>query len=59
MDNKQILQINLEKSIEELIEILKRCTTDEDFEILDKHILLLKTIKWLKEDLINLRGICL
>lgn len=55
MDKKRILQISLEGYIEELIKVLKNCITDEGFEILDKHILLLKNIKWIKEDLISLR----
>ncbi len=56
MDNIQILQINLEECIKELRAVLQICQDDKDFKILDKHILLLKTVGWIKEDLIALRG---
>jgi|GEM_PF-5814013 len=55
MDNIQILQINLEECIKELRAVLQICQDDKDFKILDKHILLLKTVGWIKEDLITLR----
>lgn len=56
MDNIQILQINLEECIKELRAVLQLCQDDKNFKILDKHIMLLKTIGWIKEDLIVLRG---
>lgn len=56
MDNIQILQINLEECIKELRAVLQICQSDKDFKILDKHILFLKTVGWIKEDLIALRG---
>lgn len=54
MDNIQILQLNLEECIKELKAVLQMCQDDESFKILDKHIVLLKTIGWIKEDLITL-----
>lgn len=55
MNNIQILQINLEEYIKELRAVLQICQDDKDYKILDKHILLLKTVGWIKEDLITLR----